>query len=131
MKSISIDFQAIPLYKKMEKPEQMDRPLGVLNVGIVIVVAFYFIIGFMGYIIYGDGVQASLTLDLPDKVLYYCVQLMYACAVIFTYPILLFGAIEMLWPLICERLAQSKTSDTRIEISNYLFRTFMVLITCE
>ncbi|XP_054167029.1 proton-coupled amino acid transporter 1-like [Oppia nitens] len=120
---------AIPLYKNMEKPEQMSQTFGVLNVAIVIVLAFYFTIGFLGYVKYGSSVEASLTLSLPAEILYYCVQFIYAVAVVLTYPILLFGAIEMLWPLIDKRLIDNKASYCKREISNYLFRTLMVLLT--
>lgn len=115
----------------MESPHQMGKMFGVLNVGIVIVTAFYFTIGFLGYVKYGDEVKASLTLSLPQTVMSDSVQLMYAFAVILTYPILLYGAIDMLWPLLHIRLINNKANDSTISISNYLFRTFLVLITCE
>ncbi len=74
--------------------------------------------------------EASLTLSLPREILYDCVQLMYAFAVILTYPILLYGAIQMLWPLLQKRLNDSKTQDLTIAITDYLFRAFLVMITC-
>ncbi len=55
---------------------------------------------------------------------------MYAFAVILTYPILLYGAIQMLWPLLRKRLNDSKTPDSTIAKADYLFRAFLVMITC-
>ena len=115
----------------MERPQQMGALFGVLNVGIIIVTTFYFMIGFLGYVKYGDEVKASLTLSLPPTVLSDCVQLMYAFAVILTYPIFLYGAVEMLWPPIHHRLVRNKTNERTISLTNYLFRAFLVLITCE
>jgi hypothetical protein len=36
----------------------------------------------------------------------------------------------MLWPPIAMRLKDSNTKDSTIAITDYLFRTFLVLITC-
>jgi len=114
----------------MENPKSFGKPFGVLNISIVIVVAFYFSVGFLGYVKYGEDVEASLTLSLPSEVLYDCVKLMYAFAVMFTYPVLHYSVIQMLWPHIQNRLNNSKSSDSTVAIVNYLFRAFLVMITC-
>jgi hypothetical protein len=36
----------------------------------------------------------------------------------------------MLWPLLKKRLNDSKAKESTIAITDYLFRTFLVLITC-
>jgi len=50
----------------MKKPEQFTRRFGVLNVGMAIVSSLLIVMGFIGYLKYGDEVQGSLTLNLPQ-----------------------------------------------------------------
>lgn len=53
------------LQTEMENPEKFDSPLGVLNVGNIIVTVLQIIVGFIGYLKYGEDVKGSLTLNLP------------------------------------------------------------------
>jgi proton-coupled amino acid transporter len=50
----------------MKKPEQFTKPFGVLNIGMLIVTSLLLVMGFLGYLKYGDEVQGSLTLNLPE-----------------------------------------------------------------
>jgi proton-coupled amino acid transporter len=50
----------------MKKPEQFTRHFGVLNVGMAIVTSLILVMGFIGYLKYGDKVAGSLTLNLPQ-----------------------------------------------------------------
>jgi proton-coupled amino acid transporter len=51
----------------MRQPEQFTRKLGVLNIGMTIVTCLLITMGFLGYLKYGDNVQGSLTLNLPQQ----------------------------------------------------------------
>jgi len=51
----------------MKKKEQFTKPLGVLNVGMTIVTSLILVMGFLGYLKYGDEVAGSLTLNLPQE----------------------------------------------------------------
>lgn len=51
----------------MKKPEQFTKPFGVLNVGMTIVASLLLVMGFLGYLKYGDEVEGSLTLNLPRE----------------------------------------------------------------
>jgi proton-coupled amino acid transporter len=51
----------------MKKPEQFNKPFGVLNVGMGIVTCLLLVMGFLGYLKFGDAVEGSLTLNLPRK----------------------------------------------------------------
>ena len=44
----------------------MGGCLGVINVVMLTVFIFYFLVGFFGYLHYGDRVLISITLNLPD-----------------------------------------------------------------
>jgi proton-coupled amino acid transporter len=115
----------------------------------VVVIALYTSVGFLGesfvehlillinliwtlgYLKYGDSVEASITLSLPNEPLYESVQLMYAIAITFSYPLQLYVAIHLIWPFIEKKLQESKTTNITIYISDYLFRAFLVTITCK
>lgn len=59
--------QVLPLKNEMKKPKNFDRPLGVLNVGMIIVSGMFVAIGFLAYLKYGQAVEGSVTLNLPKK----------------------------------------------------------------
>lgn len=50
----------------MKKPEQFTKRFGVLNVGMTIVTSLLLVMGFIGYLKYGDEVAGSLTLNLSE-----------------------------------------------------------------
>lgn len=55
----------LPLQNAMKDPESFSRPLGVLNVGMVLVSSIYILVGLIGFWQYGEETEASLTLNLP------------------------------------------------------------------
>lgn len=59
----------MPVENSMRKPEQFLGCPGVLNTAMGTVVCLYAIIGFLGYVRYGDNVEASITLNLPEGIL--------------------------------------------------------------
>lgn len=54
----------MPVENAMKKPQQFLGCPGVLSLSMIIVVALYAVIGFLGYVRYGDAVQGSITLNL-------------------------------------------------------------------
>lgn len=57
----------IPLQNNMERPQDFRGPMGILNVGMVIVTILKFSLGFVGYLKYGDAIKGSITLNLPSE----------------------------------------------------------------
>lgn len=53
------------LENNMKNPQHFLGCPGVLNFGMAFVVLLYASVGFFGYLKYGDGVQESITLNLP------------------------------------------------------------------
>lgn len=51
----------------MKNPNNFSKPLGVLNVGMVIVGSMFVAIGFLSYLKYGDSVAGSVTLNLDPE----------------------------------------------------------------
>lgn len=55
----------MPVENTMKKPSQFLGCPGVLNTAMGVIVSLYAVIGFLGYVRYGDTVHASITMDLP------------------------------------------------------------------
>ncbi len=55
----------LPLENKMREPKALRGWDGVLNTAMVLVSCLYIAVGFFGYLKYGEGVEASITLNLP------------------------------------------------------------------
>lgn len=64
---IGVDMQVLPLKNEMKNPNNFNKALGVLNVGMVIVGFMFVAIGFLSYLKYGDEVAGSVTLNLAQK----------------------------------------------------------------
>lgn len=55
----------MPIANEMKHPEQFLGWRGVLNSAMVVVVSLYTVVGFLGYVRFGDAVKGSITLNLP------------------------------------------------------------------
>lgn len=51
----------------METPKSFGGYFGVLNRGMTVIVFLYVLVGFFGYIKYGDQSAGSVTLNLPEE----------------------------------------------------------------
>ncbi|CAF1456309.1 unnamed protein product [Adineta ricciae] len=82
----------------MAEPYAFDGWFGILNIGIVIVTALHFLIGFFGYIRYGSEIRGSITLNLPqDNKLYQFVNVLYALSILLTYNLQMHIPFTLLW----------------------------------
>lgn len=53
------------LENNMKTPKNFGGMFGVLNIGMFIVTIMYAIMGFFGYVKYGDKALGSITLNIP------------------------------------------------------------------
>lgn len=51
----------------MINTDDFDKPLGVLNVAMIIVTILFMTFGFFGYLRWGEETFGSLTLNLPEE----------------------------------------------------------------
>lgn len=58
----------MPVENDMQKPQHFLGCPGVLNTAMITVVVLYAVIGFFGYVRFGDEVKGSVTLNLPEGV---------------------------------------------------------------
>lgn len=113
----------MPVENEMAKPEQFLGCPGVLNIAMTIVISFYGIVGFFGYIKYGDNVRGSVTLNLPaDEVLAQSAKILMALAILFTYSLQFYVPMEMIW-----RQLHTKISVRYHNITQITIRTVIVV----
>ncbi|XP_076645511.1 proton-coupled amino acid transporter 2 isoform X2 [Halictus rubicundus] len=89
----------LPLKNEMKKPSNFNKPLGVLNVGMVIVGAMFVGMGFISYLKYGDAVAGSVTLNLETKeVLPQCIKVAISLSILFSYALQFYVPVAIIWP---------------------------------
>jgi len=57
----------MPLENNMKTPRSSLGVFGVLNVGMGGVTIVYILLGFLGYLKYGEATESSITLNLPTE----------------------------------------------------------------
>jgi amino acid permease len=83
----------LPIANGMRDPTKFPR---VMNIGMLIVLCILSLVGTIGYLAYGDTTQASVASNLPQSPLSTTVQLLYACAIILSAPLILYPAVSIL-----------------------------------
>lgn len=113
----------MPLENSMKTPKSMLGFCGVLNKGMSFVTLVYILLGFLGYLRYGDEVKDSITLNL-DINLYpaQVVKIAIAIAVFCTYGLQFFVCIEIMWNCLKDNFTK------RPNFANYALRTIMVTL---
>ncbi|KAI9244766.1 transmembrane amino acid transporter protein-domain-containing protein, partial [Sporodiniella umbellata] len=80
----------VPVVEGMKHPEKFPR---VLNQGIIISTIVFTLIGAIGYVAYGDVVQASVVTNIGTSPLATTVRVLYSCAIILSAPFMLYPAV--------------------------------------
>ncbi|CAK1551551.1 unnamed protein product [Leptosia nina] len=107
----------MPVENEMAKPEQFLGCPGVLNVAMTVVIALYGIVGFFGYIKFGDEVRGSVTLNLPqDEMLAQSAKILMALAILFTYSLQFYVPMEMIWRQLHQKIAVRYHNITQISL---------------
>ncbi|KAL4717538.1 hypothetical protein ACJJTC_000687 [Scirpophaga incertulas] len=115
----------LPLKNEMRRPELFQKPFGVLNVSMSVIGSIFIVVGFLGYLKWGNDVQGSLTLNLqPGLLLSNVVQILIALAIMFTYPLQFYVPIDITWPVLRE-----KCGPNSLVIKELGYRALLVLLT--
>ncbi|XP_022915784.1 proton-coupled amino acid transporter-like protein pathetic [Onthophagus taurus] len=113
----------MPLENNMKTPKNFVGICGVLNQGMSGVTLIYILLGFLGYLKYGDDVLGSVTLNLPeDEYLAQAVKILIGLAVFFTFGLQFYVCLDIAWTGVQHRF-QNKPL-----LANYILRTVMVII---
>ncbi|XP_037906525.1 proton-coupled amino acid transporter-like protein CG1139 isoform X1 [Hermetia illucens] len=117
----------ISLENNMQNPKKFNGWLGVLSIGIAIVTILYVIIGFFGYLKYGDAALGSVTLNIPqDQVLAVIIKALFSVAVYFSYALQGYVPVEIIW----KNYIQKKHPDIKHPVvCEYGVRVVVVIVT--
>ncbi|XP_011632277.1 proton-coupled amino acid transporter 2-like isoform X2 [Pogonomyrmex barbatus] len=116
----------LPLKNEMKKPRNFYKPLGVLNVGMVIVGTMFVAMGFLSYLKYGDDVAGSVTLNLaPKEILPQCIKTAISLSILLTYALQFYVPIAIMWPGIVNKFGPFKWP----VFTEIIFRSVMCLVT--
>ncbi|XP_031340490.1 proton-coupled amino acid transporter-like protein pathetic isoform X2 [Photinus pyralis] len=95
----------MPVENTMKKPQHFLGCPGVLNGTMGIVVVLYAMIGFFGYLKYGDATEGTITLNFPvHEIPAQILKLLIVLSVFFTYNLQLYVALEIIWKKVDHRI---------------------------
>lgn len=87
----------LPIYTRMKRPETMGGCLGIVNLSYLILLVLYFVIGFLGYLRFGEHARGSITLNLPNEPMYDAVRAIFTLSLFLTYPLQFYVPNEIIW----------------------------------
>ncbi|XP_054266454.1 proton-coupled amino acid transporter-like protein pathetic isoform X1 [Macrosteles quadrilineatus] len=112
----------MPIENAMRYPSHFLGCPGVLNLGMSVVATVFLVMGAIGYIKYGDLVQGSITLNLPQDPLSEAVKILVALAILLTYPLQLTASMEVVW-----QRASKCFSEKKQDQGYYIVRSLMII----
>lgn len=97
----------LPVENSMAKPQHFLGCPGVLNITMSVVVLLYMLMGFLGYVRYGDKAMGSITLNLSTNELpALMAKIFIVFAIFFTYTLQFYVPMEIVWRNTKEYVAQ-------------------------
>lgn len=112
------------LENNMKTPQHFIGCPSVLNIGMSVVVVLYALVGFLGYLKYGEETHGSVTLNLPvEDVLAQLVKIMIAVAIFLTYSLQFYVPMEIIWKNVQHNFNEHKNA------AEYGIRIGLVAIT--
>jgi proton-coupled amino acid transporter len=112
----------VPLQEAVHSEEERKRFPVVYQRVILWIIGFYAFFGTVNWMAFGDNVNVVLTTSLPSNVLATTVQLAYSVAVIFTFPLQNFPALEIACQSISNHLGLQK------ELRNLISSILVILL---
>ncbi|KAL5289754.1 hypothetical protein ACFFRR_009649 [Megaselia abdita] len=112
------------LENDMKTPNHFIGCPSVLNLGMGIVITMYSVVGFFGYLKYGDKTDSSITLNLPiEEKLAQSVKVMIAAAIFFTFTLQFYVPMSIIWKGI-----QHKIKEEQKNCVEYAVRVFLCIL---
>ncbi|XP_034254254.1 proton-coupled amino acid transporter-like protein CG1139 [Thrips palmi] len=136
----------ISLENNMADPAAFTGLCGILNAGMAVVITLYAVVGFLGFYRYGAEVADVITLNMPDD---WCVALdsrsarfrggravkvVYAAAIVLTYPLQVWPVLEITWEKYAARWLSDSQGDGEGRgrwnwLWETMYRSLLVLLT--
>lgn len=99
----------MPVENTMEKPQEFLGKPSVLLIAMVTVTVLYSVMGFLGYVRFGEKIQASITLNLPtDDWRAITGQILIGLAILFTFGLQFYIPMEILLKKLENRIAKHR-----------------------
>ncbi|XP_050433002.1 proton-coupled amino acid transporter-like protein pathetic isoform X2 [Adelges cooleyi] len=112
----------MPLENNMKTPKHFLGLFGVLNIGMGGVTVIYILLGFLGYLKYGEITEASITLNLPTgDIAAQLAKIFISLAVFCTYGLQFYVVLEIAWNRV------QSTYEKATTFHNYILRTVLVV----
>ncbi|EDO49613.1 predicted protein, partial [Nematostella vectensis] len=112
----------LPLENQMARPQHFRL---VLNVGMGIILAIFYLMGVLGYLACEQKCEGSITLNLPNTPLYHTVRILFSVMVFISYFVQFYVPMEIMQPPIRQCVGERFHG-----IADYGFRTLLVCVTC-
>ncbi|XP_014241281.1 proton-coupled amino acid transporter-like protein pathetic [Cimex lectularius] len=111
----------LPIENSMKKPQHFLGCPGVLTVAMSVVVTMFMMVGFFGFLKYGDDAKGSITLNLPEDGLAEAVKALVALANLFSYGLQLTASMDVVWKRVECRFPEESQGK-----AYYIVRTLMI-----
>jgi proton-coupled amino acid transporter len=116
----------IPLRMEMKNPDSFTSRCGVLNITMIIVISLYLLVGFLAYWQWGDEVQGSAFLNMPEsEPLSQATKILISLGVMLTYALHMYIPFEIAYPRFYRKWGPFNHPTVII----YIYRTIAVLVT--
>ncbi|XKL65978.1 hypothetical protein PGB90_009398 [Kerria lacca] len=116
----------LTLENNMKTPKSFGGVTGILSVGMSTVTVLYVIMGFLGYVKYGEKVYGSITLNIPETILARLVKLIFAFAIYITYALQCYVPVDIIWMFYLKERFTKRENTLLIQ---YGLRIICVIIT--
>uniref|UniRef100_A0A1B6MQS7 Amino acid transporter transmembrane domain-containing protein n=1 Tax=Graphocephala atropunctata TaxID=36148 RepID=A0A1B6MQS7_9HEMI len=115
----------VSVERNMKTPGDFGKRFGVLNISMGIATLVYTFIGFFGFVKYGDSVEASVSLNLPqENVLSQVVKLAFSLSIFFTFALQFYVVVEIILSNYLKKVMEESKKPRIIENT---MRTFLIL----
>ncbi|XP_034255631.1 proton-coupled amino acid transporter-like protein pathetic isoform X2 [Thrips palmi] len=111
----------MPLENNMKTPKNFLGLGGVLNQGMAGVTMIYILLGFLGYMAFGEETADVITLNLPNEIPAQVVKVLIGLAVFCTYGLQWFVCLEIVWDGLKERYQKKAV------LAEYIVRVILVV----
>jgi len=119
----------LPIENQMRHPKDMLTWNGVLNTSMILIVCLYIAVGFYGYLVYGDDIKSTITLNLPpEDILAQVTMALFSLAIFFSYALQFYVLMEIVGPNIL-RPRMPNASDRLYSATEYLTRVVINVLT--